>query len=70
MVDRSGSRERKSKSGMSTWVKVTLIVLAVFVVVVVATMVVSSGGIGGHQIPEHGPPLGLAQGVTSTGSLR
>jgi hypothetical protein len=39
---------------MSTWVKVTLIALVVALVVVVV-IAVSSGSIGGHQIPEHAP---------------
>lgn len=70
MVDRSGSGERKSKAGMSTWVKVALIVLAVAAAAVVATMVVSSGGAGGHRIPEHAPPMGLAVGVPTAETLR
>jgi hypothetical protein len=45
---------------MSLWVKVTLIVLAVVALAVVVMMSVGSGGIGGHQIPEHASPLGLA----------
>jgi hypothetical protein len=51
--------DRESTGGMSRWVKVTLIVLAVVALAVVAMIAVSSGGVGGHQIPEHASPLGL-----------
>lgn len=59
MADQSRSGERESTGGMSLWVKVTLIVLAVVALAVVAMIAVSSGGVGGHQIPEHAPPLGV-----------
>lgn len=62
MADRSRSDERESTGGMSLWVKVTLIVLAVVALAVVVMIAVSSGGIGGHQIPEHAPSLGLGAG--------
>jgi hypothetical protein len=54
MTDPSSKRGAKRRSGMSTWVKVTLIALVVALVVVVV-IAVSSGSIGGHQIPEHAP---------------
>lgn len=55
MADRSGRGETESGGGMSLWVKVTLIVLAVVALAVVVIIAVSSGGVGGHQIPEHAP---------------
>ena len=59
MAGRSRSGERESRGGMSLWVKVTLIILAVVALAVLVMMVVDSGGIGGHQIPEHASPLGV-----------
>ena len=60
MADRSGSNRTESAGGMSLWVKVTLIVLGVVALAVVVVVAVSSGGAGGHQIPEHASPLGVA----------
>jgi hypothetical protein len=51
--------DRETTGGMSLWVKVTLIVLAVVALAVVAMIAASSGGIGGHQIPEHAQSLGV-----------
>jgi len=53
MADRSGSGETESVGGMSLWVKVTLIVLAVVALAAVVMIAVSGDGVGGHQIPEH-----------------
>jgi len=60
MADRSGSGETESVGRMSLWVKVTLIVLAVVALAVVVVIAVGSGGVGGHQIPEHASPFGVA----------
>lgn len=60
MPDRSGRSETESAGGMSLWVKVTLIVLAVVALAVVVMIAVSSGDVGGHQIPEHASPFGVA----------
>lgn len=57
MADRSGNGARESTGGMSLWVKVTLIALAVVALAVLVMIAVSSGGIGGHQIPEHASPV-------------
>jgi len=54
MTDPSSSRSDSTRSGMSRWVKVTLIILVVVVLLVLVMIALSSGGIGGHQIPEHG----------------
>ena len=54
MTDPSSSRPDTSRSGMSRWVKVTLIILVVVALLVLVMLALSSGGIGGHQIPEHG----------------
>ena len=62
MGDRSGSGETES-GGMSVWVKVTLIVLAVVALAVVVMIAVSSGGVGGHQIPEHASPVGATSSL-------
>jgi hypothetical protein len=50
--------DRESTGGMSLWVKVTLIALVVVALAVMVMVAVSSGGIGGHQIPEHASPVG------------
>jgi hypothetical protein len=55
MADRSPRPDAQPASGMSRWVKVTLIALVVVALVVVVVVAVSSGGIGGHQIPQHAP---------------
>jgi hypothetical protein len=55
MADPSSRPDAKTTTGMSRWVKVTLIALLVVAVVVVMVVAVNSGGIGGHQIPEHAP---------------
>jgi len=60
MADRSRSGEPESVGGMSLWVKVTLIVLAVVALAVVVMIAVNSGGVGGHQIPEHASLVGAA----------
>jgi len=57
MADRSGSGERESTGGMSLWVKVTLIALVVVALAVLVMIAVTSGGIGGHQIPQHASPV-------------
>jgi hypothetical protein len=48
--------ERESTGDMSLWVKVTLVALVVALAVLVM-IAVSSGGIGGHPIPEHASPF-------------
>lgn len=54
MTQPSSARPKdEPPSGMSRWVKVTLVVLVVVALVVVMMLVSSSGGIGGHQIPQH-----------------
>jgi hypothetical protein len=50
---RMSDRSPKPAAGMSRWVKVTLIALAVVALLVVVLVAVNSGGIGGHQIPQH-----------------
>jgi hypothetical protein len=55
MSDQSSRPDAQATSGMSRWVKVTLIALVVIALVVVVIVAVSSGGIGGHQIPQHAP---------------
>ena len=55
MADRSSRPDSPPASGMSRWVKVTLIALVVVALLVVVVVAVSSGGIGGHQIPQHAP---------------
>lgn len=70
MVDRPGRRDGEAKAGLSRWVKVTLIVLAIAALIAVVMVVASSGSIGGHQIPEHAPSSAVSGGVFSVGSSR
>jgi len=70
MVDRPRSRDGEPKAGMSRWVKVTLIVLAIAALIAVVMVVANSGSIGGHQIPEHAPPSAVSGGLFSIGSSR
>lgn len=64
MSDPSSSRAgRESTTGMSRWVKVTLVALVLAAFIVVLMLVVSSGDVGGHQIPEHAPPPGSLQSI-------
>ena len=66
-TDRSKGREHEAPGGMSVWVKVTLVTLAFVALGVLAVVVVSGGGAGGHQIPEHARPPGLPAVPSSTG---
>lgn len=65
MADRSS---RPDATGMSRWVKVTLIALVLAAVVVVVVVAVSSGGIGGHQIPEHASGADTAASIEGLSS--
>jgi hypothetical protein len=44
--------DRESPSGVSRWVKVVGMIVAVLVLLVVVMSLVG-GGLGGHQIPRH-----------------
>ena len=68
MADRSSRRDAQRASGMSRWVKVTLVALVVVALVVVIVVAVNSGGIGGHQIPEHAPGADAVVNVSPHGA--
>jgi len=55
MADRPSRPDTRPSSGMSRWVKVALIVLVAVALLVVLVVAVRSGGIAGHQIPQHAP---------------
>jgi hypothetical protein len=55
MADRPTRPDTPPSSGMSRWVKVTLILLVAVALLVVLVVAIGSGGIAGHQIPQHAP---------------
>jgi hypothetical protein len=67
MADPSSRPDTQPASGMSRWVKVTLIALVVVALLVVVVLAVSNGGIGGHQIPQHSPATDTVVSVSLAG---
>ena len=68
MADRPSAPDTRPSSGMSRWVKVTLIVLVGVALLVVLVVAVSSGGLSGHQIPQHAPAAATVVTFSSGGA--